>query len=950
MTEQPRTQPPQVDRGASLEAVRRWRDTTATTGGSPADVLGQALTDGAVHVAFQPIVDLDDGRVVAVEALVRLEPPPADELAGAPRLVAVAEDSGLIGVLGTYVLEETCAWLSVWRVAVPDLLVHVNASPTEFQDPGYTSRVLAILAANGLPNGALVIEITETTVLDHNTVSQETMYSLTSAGVVMSLDDFGTGFASLDLLADTPARIVKLDRSFVSALQEDRTVRGRGLIVQATIGMARSLGLELVGEGIETIEQARILRSWGCQLGQGYLFGRPSRGEDLDLRSARFADETMLPVIRSQGLSQDALEVGIGLSRFLIAADPATAVVRADAAAVAVVIASAIGSHRLRTDAAALLATIPDVEALLNGADIDITTVDVEVGELLGALAVTPIISRDTTAGAIARTAWALSVQRARGAPQPDPALLAAHPDPAVDVELRARVADWWATPSVSDPQATAFVLGRGRTSSGSPEEQLRALAGLIRAIGVSGSLEDILEVAADEARKFIGASSLSLGRFEHGETPDDPPIARVLVNLGDLRPGEHRQPANEVYTVADLPAGLSRVLQRTIHVETLGDPAGDPVEQAHLRQRQRGSAAYVPIVVDGEVWGCLQAATALGAPAFTFADGPPLSTVAGFIAVAIRHTEDLTRISRLAGEDQLTGLPNRRALESHLDVLLDNPATRVGLAVALVDVEALHAINDEFGHQTGDEVLIRTAAALSAEIPGFPDALVARISSDEFCVVATLPPDEVAARLERAQQRLLTGPVPQPRLHCGVVAVTDEDTSRKVVVARADAAEHRAIVRGETVVVASDADPTTDSTTVPVRRPAHDRRRHERHPTVSIPRVAALDRWTTQVVADATEAEELLTTLADTVMDILDTASWTLQIHRSDDPEPRLARTSVRRSSVPRDVLSLVHVDAGTRWELTIELDDRSASLRGTRTLIDALHLQATGHHPHLE
>ncbi len=931
--------------------MHEWRATVTTPAGSPADLLADALADGAVHVAFQPIVDLDDGRVVAVEALVRLEPPPSDELAGAPRLVAVAEDSGLIGALGTYVLEEASAWLAEWRTRVPDLQMHVNASPTEFKDPDYTRRVLRTLAAHGLPSAALVIEVTESAALDHNVVSQETMFSLTSAGVVISLDDFGTGFASLDLLADTPARIVKLDRSFVAALHEERTTRGRGLVVQATIGMARSLGLELVGEGVETIEQARILRSWGCQFGQGYLFGRPSRGEDLDLRSARFADDTILPVVRSQGLSQDALDVGIGLSRFLMSADPATAVQRADAASVAAIIASAIGAHRLRADAAVLLATIADLEALLDRASIDATRVDAEVGELLGALAVTPIISRDTTAGAIARTAWALAVQRSRGVPEPDPALLAAHPDPAVDRDLRDRVAAWWSTPSVADPRSTAFVLSRGRTANGTPEEQLRALAGLIRAIGVSGSIEDILEVATDEARRFIGAATLSVGRFEPGETPDEPPVTRVLVNVGDLRPGEQRRPDDEVYSVSDLPSGLSRVLQRTIHVEALGDPSGDPTEQEHLRRRQRGSAAYVPLEVDGGIWGCLHATTALGSPAFTFADGPPLSTVAGFIALAVRHAEGLEEISRLAGEDQLTGLANRRVLEVHLTAVLEDPTARDGMTVALVDVDALHAINDQFGHQAGDEVLVRTGQALTDAFSGIPGSLVTRVSSDEFCVVTPQGPAQVAARLEQAQQHLLDGPVPQPRIHCGVVPVLPSDAEPRAVLSRADAAEHRANLRGDTTVVVTGGGVDADEDAGSGRRPPHDRRARERHPTDDMAPFGGLDRWTALLEHGTDDPEHRLATLADTATSVLDAPGWTLEVQGPGEQGSRLVRTAVRRSGTPRDAIRLSHDDGdGTRWTLTLELDERSASLSGARTLVDALHLQATGGHAPLE
>ncbi len=145
-----------------------------------------------------------------------------------------------------------------------------SPSPLELRDPGYLDRLQRILSVIGLPPKAMVLEITETAALQREGAAQRTLVQPTSLGIDIALDDFGTGFASLDLLAATPASTLKLDRSFIASVgDESEAVRGRAVIVQAAIRLGRSLGLDIVAEGIETPAQARTLLAWGCQFGQG---------------------------------------------------------------------------------------------------------------------------------------------------------------------------------------------------------------------------------------------------------------------------------------------------------------------------------------------------------------------------------------------------------------------------------------------------------------------------------------------------------------------------------------------------------------------------------------------------------------------------------------------------------------------------------------------------------
>ncbi|MCY1143175.1 EAL domain-containing protein [Actinoplanes sp. Pm04-4] len=243
--------------------------------------LRHSLSDGDFHVVYQPIVELYDGRTVAVEALVRWVHPVRGFVSPAV-FIPVAEDNGLIVELGEWVLRTACAQLAVWRRELGErapCYVSVNVSARQLSEPGFPAVVTAVLAEFGLEPRALLVEVTETAIFGGG-VAIEAVEALHRAGVLIALDDFGTGHSSLGLLRTVPVDVLKVDKSFVDEISEG----GRAVIVDALIHVSNGLSLRAVAEGIETAEQAAYLRALGYQYGQGYYFGKPAA--ELELVSA----------------------------------------------------------------------------------------------------------------------------------------------------------------------------------------------------------------------------------------------------------------------------------------------------------------------------------------------------------------------------------------------------------------------------------------------------------------------------------------------------------------------------------------------------------------------------------------------------------------------------------------------------------------------------------------
>ncbi len=254
--------------------------------------LRRALDNDEFRVVYQPILRLDDHRMIGVEALVRWHHPTRGVVWPA-EFIPAAERTGLIVPLGRFVLRETCRQTAMWLSEFgPDALQKAgpNVSARQLHDPDFVSDVTAALAESGLPSERLVLEVTESAVLRGQQVSR-TLYELDRMGIRLALDDFGTGESSLSLLRAFPAAIVKLDKSFVDGIEIDdgqpAAADARQAVARAVIQLAHALGLDAIAEGVESAEQAAVLRELGYSFGQGYHLGEPMTAEGVSHLLAR---------------------------------------------------------------------------------------------------------------------------------------------------------------------------------------------------------------------------------------------------------------------------------------------------------------------------------------------------------------------------------------------------------------------------------------------------------------------------------------------------------------------------------------------------------------------------------------------------------------------------------------------------------------------------------------
>ena len=232
--------------------------------------LRRALAKGELRVHYQPIVETGSGRVAAHEALVRWQHPERGLIAPG-EFIQLAEETGLILKLGEWVLHEACRWATFIGVE-RGLQIAVNLSARQFNDPKLVQVVAAALRETGLPARLLELEITESTAMQHTDVTLGTLNKLKSLGVSVAIDDFGTGYSSLSYLKRFPVDKVKVDRSFTAEVPLDKD---QSAIVAAIVALAHALGIEVIGEGVESDAQRRFLAKCGCDYLQGYLVGEP---------------------------------------------------------------------------------------------------------------------------------------------------------------------------------------------------------------------------------------------------------------------------------------------------------------------------------------------------------------------------------------------------------------------------------------------------------------------------------------------------------------------------------------------------------------------------------------------------------------------------------------------------------------------------------------------------
>ncbi len=240
--------------------------------------LRDALNSDQLFLEYQPIVDTASGNYAGLEALLRWNHPVRGRLSPAD-FIKVANDSGLIGRIGTWVVEAVCKQIALFAdegIELPH--VAVNVSPKQFQYSAMCSEMLDLVAKYAIPRGKLAIEITEELLIDNSQKVHEQLAMLRAGGIQISIDDFGTGYSSLQYLRDLPATRLKIDQTFISRIETSATDRA---IISTIAHLAHALNMRVVAEGVETEAQFTLLRASGCDEVQGYLMGRPLSVHDL---------------------------------------------------------------------------------------------------------------------------------------------------------------------------------------------------------------------------------------------------------------------------------------------------------------------------------------------------------------------------------------------------------------------------------------------------------------------------------------------------------------------------------------------------------------------------------------------------------------------------------------------------------------------------------------------
>jgi diguanylate cyclase (GGDEF)-like protein/PAS domain S-box-containing protein len=237
-----------------------------------------AIDEGQLFLLYQPQVAIDTGRITGLEALVRWRHPERGVL-GPGLFVPIAEQIGIIGKLGHWVLWEACRQGKAWFDAgVAPGRIAVNVSALQFRTPAaLEAEIVAALTQTGMPARMLELELTESVLVDASREHSDFLQRLRETGVTIAIDDFGTGYSSLDYLRKFPSNRIKIAQNFVTNLE---TTPSDAAIIRATIGLARELNIEVIAEGVETHMQRDLLKEWGCGEAQGFLFARPLTAED----------------------------------------------------------------------------------------------------------------------------------------------------------------------------------------------------------------------------------------------------------------------------------------------------------------------------------------------------------------------------------------------------------------------------------------------------------------------------------------------------------------------------------------------------------------------------------------------------------------------------------------------------------------------------------------------
>jgi EAL domain-containing protein (putative c-di-GMP-specific phosphodiesterase class I)/CheY-like chemotaxis protein len=277
--------------------------------------LPAAFPPDGLAAFHQPVMDLLDDRMVGTEALVRWHR--GSEVVGAPAVLGIAEESGLMGAVGAVMLEEACdalARLPQLR-GDPAATVALNTTADQLGEPSFRGTVLSALERHGVRADRLVLEVTETALVEDLDGARLVLEALRAHGIRVALDDFGSGYCSMSYLQQLPIDILKIDRAFVSPLGWDSTTECHRAVVAAIVDLAHAFGLETIAEGVETEAQAEEVRALGCDRAQGFLW-RPAvpleeliawhrTRTELDLRGPSLEGSTTVLVIDDDAVARE---------------------------------------------------------------------------------------------------------------------------------------------------------------------------------------------------------------------------------------------------------------------------------------------------------------------------------------------------------------------------------------------------------------------------------------------------------------------------------------------------------------------------------------------------------------------------------------------------------------------------------------------------------------------
>jgi diguanylate cyclase (GGDEF)-like protein len=454
---------------------------------------------------------------------------------------------------------------------------------------------------------------------------------------------------------------------------------------------------------------------------------------------------------------------------------------------------------------------------------------------------------------------------------------------------------------AATEPDRTGAVANRPDDAA-----RLRSLVDIAKVIGSSRRFEDLIELCAETARAALAAGSLSISRWDR-----ESGVLRTLVNVGVLSPGEARFPADETYSLADWP-DMSMLVAGRSFVSAAGDGTADG---DFLESLGKDSSLSVPILLEGRMWGELWAARTAGQPRYHPSDVEFAEALATQIAAGVVQADHLARVERLAFTDPLTGLANRRAVDELLDELLgaSAPASHP-VSIVLADINRLKQVNDTFGHEAGDRLIVGIAEAVSRASGLARESLAARIGGDEFCVVVSGEPMSAAVRVADELCRLVDGHPMSTGVSCGVASteVLAGPVDSPVRLFRlADAAQYRAKRAGTRhPVVAGRSVPET-----PRDSPA-DRRARRGRLSTDVP--AALESGLAALDAlGAADTRARLERVADHIRDLLDAGGWWLSAVADGSDQLVTLGSSVERSGAPAGTTPPGFAAVGTVYDL---------------------------------